>query len=287
MSAKQATTPKKKKRKKKGKHRQLISFGLTVGVLGFALWLLGADFYGAHPWARADHPSEPWLRSSGAWGLTLEITGATLIVLNLVFLLRKHVKALGRFGKLKTWLDLHVLSGLLGPLLVVFHTTFELRTDVAATAAIALAIVVATGVIGRYVFSMVPRHPSGMKLSRKALEKALVAALAGAAAASAPAPRRVPTSRVGCLFTLPLVSLQLSFARVRLWWQGRGLTTEEVHALHRLLLARRELHLFDITRGLLKWWRAIHRVVAVATVLLAVLHVVAVLHLGYGPGDGS
>ena len=68
---------------------------------------------------------------------------------------------------MNTWLDVHVVTGLAGSVLVLFHSAFQLRTAIATTTALSLTIVVVTGLVGFYLNALLPR--SGLKALKERL----------------------------------------------------------------------------------------------------------------------
>ncbi|TMQ27923.1 MAG: hypothetical protein E6J90_01315 [Deltaproteobacteria bacterium] len=75
-----------------------------------------------------------------------------------VYSIRRRVRALSELGPLRAWLDLHVFLGLQGFVLVAYHSVgVSPRASLAAINFALVAIVVATGVIGRYLYGLIPR----------------------------------------------------------------------------------------------------------------------------------
>jgi hypothetical protein len=105
------------------------------------------------------------LRSSGSVGLLLGLAAAALIVVNLAYLVRRRLLGAAWLGGLRGWLDLHVVSGLLAGGCVALHAAGHLRSASATVASGALAIVLLTGLIGRYVLAQIPRTREGRELS--------------------------------------------------------------------------------------------------------------------------
>ncbi|MBI3596850.1 MAG: hypothetical protein HY203_06835 [Nitrospirae bacterium] len=82
--------------------------------------------------------------------LMLGIIGSVMMVLGaLLYALRKRIRVLRSLGKMNTWLEVHITLCLLGPLLVVYHTGFFIKSLNAAIAFYAMLTVVASGVFGR------------------------------------------------------------------------------------------------------------------------------------------
>ncbi len=106
------------------------------------------------------------LRPSGLIGHGYGIVGTILILANLLYLARRRL-ARWSLGSMKTWLNLHVFTGLFGSLLILFHSAFQFRTPIALVTAISLGVVVVTGIAGRYLYALTPRP------DRQALDGAL------------------------------------------------------------------------------------------------------------------
>ena len=128
----------------------------------------GRDFY----WlsllredARFDLDSFDALRASGSTGHLLGFVGGALILANLAYLLRRHVSALRRAGSLRVWMSLHAVTGLAAFGYITLHAGFGAGNVLHLTAAIALGVLVATGVLGRVVYALVPHDRGGAELS--------------------------------------------------------------------------------------------------------------------------
>ncbi len=55
-------------------------------------------------------------------------------------------------GSLEAWMTAHVIAGIVGPYLVLLHTGFAFR-GLAGVAFWAMVLVVASGIVGRYVYA--------------------------------------------------------------------------------------------------------------------------------------
>ena len=274
------------------------------------LWFYGADFYLTDPWDRMDHPDFARFRSSGSWGHGLGIVGTIVILVNLTFLLRRHLRSFRRFGPLRAWMDMHVFSGLVGPVLIVYHSAFLPRTWMAITAAVALGILVVTGVVGRFILSMIPRSVAGAELGRGELERNLEAARAhlmehlgeddpvwATLDRLSRAPLHIPRTKLGCLGLLPVFMAQTWVLGLRVRRLGRSLSdrlggTQDERAVRldsvrELTVVRKRLHVLNVYRELMRWWRGLHRICAVIMVVAASVHVGVATYFGYLAGGGT
>ncbi len=128
---------------------------LTVG-LGVALFLRGQDYYLLTHEARVDHPDYQMLAPGHLIGHGYGIVGTALILTNLLYLARRRLVRF-RLGSMSAWLNLHVATGLIGGLLILFHSTFQMRNAMTTASMWALVVVLVTGLIGRFIFSLVPK----------------------------------------------------------------------------------------------------------------------------------
>lgn len=260
------------------------------------LWGLGGEYYLTHPWDRAAHPNDATLRSSGSWGHGLGIVGTAIILLNLTFMLRRRLSAMRRFGPLRLWMDMHVVTGLFGPLIVLFHTAFLPQTTIAIIAAIALIVLVLTGIIGRFIYAMIPRTVAGAESGPAELEARLDDARQNIARQVSSDDRlwseldtlardpRVPKTTFGSLLLLPHALGSTLWVRLRVRALARLYHGVGLEDLRDLVLVRRRLRTLTLYRQLLTWWRGLHRVAAMVMVVTMVIHVVIMLYLGYVPG---
>lgn len=125
----------------------------ALAVLAGALLWRGGSFYLLDLDARVDHPDFRVLSPGSSVGHGYGVVGTLLIFTNLLYLVRRRIARV-RLGSMRLWLDLHVFTGLFGSVLVVFHSAFQLRSQVATLTSIALAFVVGSGLVGRYFYGL-------------------------------------------------------------------------------------------------------------------------------------
>ena len=96
-------------------------------------------------------------------GYWLGIVGGTMMLLLLLYPLRKRVRFLRHLGKVPAWFRLHMLLGVLGPTLILFHSNFKLGSLNSNVALGAMLTVVASGIVGRYLYAKVHNGLYGSK----------------------------------------------------------------------------------------------------------------------------
>lgn len=106
-------------------------------------------------------------------GYWLGIIGGSLMLILLLYPLRKKVKFLNMFGKIKHWFKLHMLFGVLGPVAILFHANFSLGSTNSNVAFFSMVIVASSGLIGRYLYAKIHHGLYGRKADLKELRTSL------------------------------------------------------------------------------------------------------------------
>jgi len=264
---------------------------LLLAVAG-VLFLAGftgvhLDYYGLSDPERPAHADHAQLRSSGSVGLAAGLAGTGAFVLNLSYLLRKRFSRARWIGSLRAWMGFHVATGLLGAALVLLHAAFLPKSALGFLAAAALAVVVLTGLIGRYLYSLVPRSLSGRELEREELRRRLEEnrdRLIGAGFEPMLLNRPIldpAVARRGALARIGRVlagdrEIRREFARLR-----RHLNSDDLLPIVRRY-ARDEQWLARYTeaRALLGAWRFLHLWLAITMLCVVGFHVYVALRFG-------
>lgn len=112
--------------------------------------------------------SELFGHSIGIIGFILMLSTETL------YSLRKRSRSV-RWGRMSTWLQFHIFTGLAGPYMVLLHTSWKFN-GIAGVTTLLTVIIVVSGFIGRYIFTRIPRTLDGLEiegtLSQEALKQA-------------------------------------------------------------------------------------------------------------------
>jgi hypothetical protein len=136
-----------------------------------------------------------WLVSGGAFytpgsdfGYWLGVAGGSLMLVLLVYPLRKRYRALDILGPLRHWFRFHLVAGIAGPSIILFHSTFHVGSFNAAIALASMLLVVASGIVGRYLYRKIHNGLYGSRASAAELQ----ASLSRQMAAVAPQLARLP-----------------------------------------------------------------------------------------------
>ena len=105
-------------------------------------------------------------------GYTLGIVGFLLMLsTETLYSLRKRVVGF-HYGRMSIWLQVHVFTGLVGPYLVLLHSGWRFQ-GLAGVLTIILGVVVVSGLVGRYIYTAVPRSLDGAEIAVIQLERAM------------------------------------------------------------------------------------------------------------------
>jgi hypothetical protein len=104
-------------------------------------------------------------------GYWLGIAGSLMMLALLLYPLRKKYAAWQRLGSVAGWFKWHMILGIVGPVLILFHSGFHISAANSAVAMITLTLVVASGIVGRYLYSKLHIGIYGTKSSALALIK--------------------------------------------------------------------------------------------------------------------
>ncbi len=147
-------------------HRIYI-WTMVLIVVSTAAFLLfkGIPYYSTPIEERFYHPDHNWFKPSGVFGHGLGIVGTLLILIGVFgYIAKKKYRALARFGRLKYWLEFHIFLCSLGPVMILFHTAFKFG-GLVSVSFWSMVAVVASGVIGRFIYIQIPRTIEGRELS--------------------------------------------------------------------------------------------------------------------------
>lgn len=138
---------------------------LTVLVVFIYLSYTGYSYYALPIEERFFHPKYDWFKPSGIYGQGLGVIGTLMIVFGVaIYILRKRYGILERWIRLKYLLEFHIFLCTLGPVLILFHTTFKFG-GIVSVAFWSMVAVVLSGVIGRFIYIQIPRSIEGKALS--------------------------------------------------------------------------------------------------------------------------
>ncbi len=104
------------------------------------------------------------------FGHSLGIVGFVLMLMTeILYTLRKRSRS-ARWGRMRSWLQFHIFTGLVGPYMVLLHSSWKFN-GLAGMVMLLTVIIVGSGFIGRYIYTSVPRTVDGIELEAIDLEQ--------------------------------------------------------------------------------------------------------------------
>jgi hypothetical protein len=150
--------------------------------------------------------STQYLSPQTGLGYMLGIIGGSMMLLLIIYPLRKRIKALRFLGSVPQWFRAHMMLGIVGPICILFHSNFSLGATNSNVALFCMLVVSGSGIIGRYFYSKIHHGLYGRKTTLGELQ-ARATALAG---------------HESQLPLLPELMARVEREEKRLLWWGRG-----------------------------------------------------------------
>ena len=271
-----------------------------VLLAGLGLWWYGGDYYTLPLDQRPDAPLHQVLDPTGSLGHPLGMLGTAMLLGILVYSLRKNLRFLQRVGTLRQWLSVHIFFGLMGPLLVTFHTGFKVE-GLVAIAYWSMMVAMLSGIFGRYIYIQIPRTATGDRASLDSLQEEQVQLEAQLRQQLAGEPQLYDqiqalllTGREGelqgwiALVQVASQDLSRPFIRRRLVGMLKGHShlhpdaiRQVVHLAQRKAILARRLAMIEAMDKAFHYWHVFHRPFAWIMLVIAAVHIGVALLLGY------
>lgn len=281
--------------------RQPGNWPLRFIVTGLiAVNLLGLPYYRLSLGERVRSPLHAWFKPSGYVGQTAGLLALAMFLFLWLYPLRKRFRWLAFTGAVGRWLDVHVTVALALPLLLAIHAGWRFE-GLIGLGFVSILVVCASGVIGRYLYTRIPRSRSGIELNIEevaAERRSLITVIAGSTGLNPMEIERSlnqstrPYTGLGVLGTLRRMVAD-DFARWRIarelrrtWSRQQGGRVDQEAIRKAVALASREMALTQQSRMLaathqvFRYWHVAHRPFALAALGAVLIHVVVVLLLG-------
>lgn len=279
------------------KNRRLSTALFLLGVLIVGtLFVVGWDYYKLPQVERLKHSAHAMLKPAGPWGHGVGIVSTLVMMSNFLYAVRKRWERLKGFSSIRTWLTFHQFVGFLSPIVIVFHAAFQSKNQLATLTAASLSVVVLTGIIGRFIYGLVPsgegRASDEDTLSRRwerlsGQLQSVAAELKSPDHAAALVASAVERADQGSLrayvFGLPkqrLLDAQ-ELHRISHDFASPAHARDFAKSFKELRTLQGQVTFFRSLKRLLAAWRMFHVVLAILLVGLIAAHIGVSLFLGY------
>lgn len=106
-------------------------------------------------------PTERFIGPTSGTGYALGIVGGSLMLVLLLYPLRKRVSWLAKTGSVRAWFQVHILFGVVGPICVLYHSNFSFGAANSNVALWLMLAILGSGLLGRYFYSKIHDGLSG------------------------------------------------------------------------------------------------------------------------------
>ena len=105
-------------------------------------------------------------------GYWLGIIGGLMMLLLLVYPLRKRNTSLSFLGGIKPWFQVHMMLGVMGPTAILYHCNFDTGALNSNVALFCMLIVASSGLLGRYFYAKIHHGLYGQRATLQQLQSA-------------------------------------------------------------------------------------------------------------------
>jgi len=112
---------------------------------------------------------EKHLTAETGIGYALGIIGGTMMLVMLLYSARKRYRFMRGWGHVRYWFRIHMLFGILGPTLILFHANFGLGSLNSNIALWCMLLVAGSGLVGRYIYTRIHYGLYGARTDLKGL----------------------------------------------------------------------------------------------------------------------
>ena len=232
--------------------------------------------------------------ASSLFGHGIGIVGFLMMLMTeTLYTIRKRQTGAG-WGRMSDWLNFHIFTGLVGPYMVFLHTSWKFN-GIAGIVMLMTVFVVASGIIGRYIYTALPRTADGVVIEVDILESEIAKTNQNIqnwmeSPAYLPIQRLVkdlikPNNIRNPLFTLLGQTYYDWYFQIRWWSKVKGLNPDIRQKLKTIgqLGRRRQTIQFQVdsmvlARRLFAVWHTIHIPMGMVLFAAALIHIVAAVY---------
>ena len=279
-----------------------LFFVVTIAVT-VLLAVDGYHYYRLPIELRVFSPQHAYLKSSGLIGHALGIVGTLMMIFGVaIYMIRKRVKMLLNFGYLKYWLELHIFLCTLGPILVLYHTSFKFG-GIVAVSFWSMVAVVLSGVVGRFLYVQIPKTIQGQELSVNELNEIsgdltymlgkkyntfnvddkIIAQIENISAGNNYSDKSAGVNILLVIKEYAKIKIKLVKLKRRLSASGvKGKHLKEItNIIKSKMVLNRRIGMLRSMQKLFKYWHIVHLPFAITMFVIMLIHVAVTITFGY------
>lgn len=232
--------------------------------------------------------------ASGFFGHSIGILGFVLMLMTETLYSYRKRSRTARWGRMSEWLNFHIFTGIVGPYLVLLHSSWKFN-GLAGIVMLLTVVIVASGFLGRYIYTAVPRTADGIEVEAGQLERLvqeIQAELERRSQAQPEATRDLLRNlaqlapegghAAGLILERPVMDLSW---RLRWWLLRRSLHSADRAQLDQLggllrrqQVLRRQVASLAAARRLLSLWHSVHIPIGMMLFTAAFIHILAAIY---------
>jgi hypothetical protein len=280
-------------------HRIFIS-AFAILVILAVIWLIynGMSYYSTSIEERVYHPDHSELKPGGYVGHGIGIAGSFFMIFGMIsYMARKRYRFLSRTGSLKYWLEFHIFLCTLGPILVLFHTSYKIGGLVAISFWSMVAVFI-SGIIGRFIYIQIPHTIEGRELSLSEIRN-MKSDLSGVLRNSCnldeesinliidSIKRKVELYQKNSIFRYIKKSIadQKTINKIKSVLKGSKLPKNDYHKVLGIvrneIILNRRIDRLEYMQNLFKYWHVAHLPFALVMLIIMTIHVGVTVLFGY------
>ncbi len=270
----------------------LVAFVASALLLAWVTLDLGGwAYYGTPLRVRGYEPLHKALRPTGYIAHPLGVIGLTLLLMPVLYAVRKKWKKLKNLGSMPAWLNAHIFCGIVGPIAVTLHSSFKFN-GIVSIAYWSMMAVMLSGFVGRYWYVRIPQTIRGTEMTlgdiqerlatlKKELDSAtlqsgLLERVHQVEREATTVSEGRPLWSFGVKRTLRRLKRDLREAGVE-----RGLIGGILAAIEEEAWLVRRIGRLNQTKRLFAMWYVFHRPLVYVMFAVAIIHVSVALYMGY------
>lgn len=276
------------------------SFFLVGTIVLVLLAINGYQYYSTPIEERFFDPSHTSLKPSGTLGHGFGIIGTLMMIVGVaIYMVRKRSRKWFTFGYLKHWLEFHIFLCTVGPILVLYHTSFKFG-GIVSVSFWSMVLVVLSGAVGRFIYIQIPRTIQGKEIDindlvsmrkelsdRMNLEMIFDVRLLNELNFLASPDRYKALSLFDTIFfyVKDFFRIRVFFSKLKKNLSTAGFSNvkrKEIKnkAQAEIILSRR-LGMLRTMQNLFKYWHIAHLPFAIAMFVIMIIHVLVTITFGY------
>lgn len=282
-------------------HKIYIGLFFVIGIsVTILLAIYGFDYYTTSLEERFFNPNHNLLKPSGMLGHGFGIIGTLMMIVGVsVYMIRKRFRKFFNLGYLKHWLEFHIFLCSVGPVLVLYHTSFKFG-GIVSVSFWSMVLVVLSGVVGRFIYVQIPRTIQGQEISINELnsikEKLAIRVRSVLSEDSSTLSEFEKVSSADRYKSFNLLTaagffvrdyfdikrvMRLLKMRIKLLGIGKSESNELIKAAKSEIVIARRIALLRTFQKLFHWWHIFHLPFAIAMFIIMVIHVIVTIVFGY------